>query len=122
MTTAQTGRVELRQSAGNALQFPIFIAVVVLAVAVREFFPWPPSAVVLAICAALLLLDVAFGRWALRNAGSLFVSSDEIVFSRHGDGGGGAPGCQVIRRTPTSSLSFRTARTGRWAANTPATS
>ena len=105
--------MELRQSAANALQFPIFIAVVVLAVAVRQFFPFPPNAVVLAVCAVALLLDVAFGRWALRNAASLFVSPDEITFSRHGfEGGDGGAASQAIRRTPTSSLSFRTARNG----------
>ena len=107
--TAATGRTELRQSTGNALQFPIFIAVVVLAVFVRQFFGAPPSPTVIVICAVAFALDLLFVRYCLRHMGTLVVTPTVITFT-HDRGSDRAD--QVIRRVDGSVLGFRVARNG----------
>jgi hypothetical protein len=85
----------------------------VAAVAVRQFFPSPPSAVVLGGCGAAAILDVFFAIWVLRNCGRLVVTADEITFTpRRYDGADGAGQRPVIRHVAGSTLSFRTARNG----------
>jgi len=108
------GRVELRQSNTNALALPILIAVVLVAIVVSQLFAPRPSAVVFAVCAGAAALDVFFGWYFLRQGGStLVVTADEITFTRpHGGGMKSPPTRLVIERTPTSSLSFRSAANG----------
>jgi hypothetical protein len=85
----------------------------VAAVAVRQFIPSPPSAVVLGVCGAAAVLDVFFAMWVLRNCGRLVVTADEITFTpRRYDGADGAGQRPVIRHVAGSTLSFRTARNG----------
>jgi hypothetical protein len=98
-------RVELRQSTANLLQFPLFIAIILIAVALRV--EGAQSTVVYIICAGGAVLDVVFARYLLRNRARLIVTPDEISFSR----GKGSAG-QIIRRVDGSSLSFRVAANG----------
>ncbi len=60
MTPISQGRVELRQSTANVLQGPILVAVVLLAVIIRQLFVHPPSTIILGVCAALMALDIVF--------------------------------------------------------------
>ena len=110
-TTGAPGRVELRQSNANAVSFPIFIAVLLLAIVLRQVFTPNPSATVYIVCAVAALLDVAFARYLMRNIATLVVTPDEISFSRGRPAPGEAPK-QAIKRAPDSSLAFRTARNG----------
>jgi hypothetical protein len=113
MTSEETRRVELRQSKSNALQFPIFIGVLVVAVVVRQFFGSAPNPIIIAICAAAVVLDLLFARYVLRSSGVLVVTPDAITFTRRQrDGGDGAGPGQVIQRAAGSMLSFRVARNG----------
>ena len=110
-TTGAHDRVELRQSNSNALQLPVFIAVILLAIVLRQVFSSDPSATVYVVCAVAALLDVAFARYLMRNTATLVVTPGEITFSRGRSEAGETPK-QVIKRAPDSSLGFRTARNG----------
>jgi hypothetical protein len=111
MTSVTRGQIELRQSAANMLGLPILIAVCVLAVAVRQLFGHPPSAIVLGACAGVAALDVVLAVYFLRNMGStLVVTADDITFTRH-PRKGPAPQ-QVIQRADGSTLSFRVGANG----------
>ena len=113
MTSGDSRRVDLRQSKSNALQLPIFIGVVVIAIVVRQFFGTAPSPIVMGICAAAVILDLVFASYLLRNTGSLVVTPDDVTFTRHQrDGGQGGGPLQVIQRVAGSTLSFRVARNG----------
>ena len=107
------GRVELRQSAANVLQLPILVAVLLLAVVIRQLFTHQPSTIVLGVCAGAAALDILLAMYFLRNIGSTLVgTADEITFAkRQGRGKGPAPQ-QVIQRTDGSTLSFRVAANG----------
>ena len=106
MTTEASGRVELRQSTTNALQLPLLIAVVVLALVISEVTRGP-SLTVLLICAVAAVLDAWLAAYLARNfKGRLVVTPDEITFTR------GRAARQEIRRVDGSSLTFRTARNG----------
>jgi hypothetical protein len=105
------GRIELRQSAANMLGLPILIAVCLLAVIIRQLFGSSPSAIVLGVCAAAAVLDIALAVYLLRNMGStLVVTPDDITFARHPRRGPAPP--QVIQRAAGSTLSFRVAANG----------
>jgi len=109
--TGEPGRVELRQSNANALSFPVFIAVLLLAIVLRQMFSSEPSAAVYIVCGVAALLDVAFARYLMRNTATLVVTPDEITFSRGRPEPGETPK-QAIKRAPDSALGFRTARNG----------
>jgi hypothetical protein len=112
VTTTQAGETRLEQSAANALQFPIFLGVVLVAVFVRQFIGAPPNPVVLAVCGVAVLLVVVFGLYAVRNAGAMIVTPDRITFTRHRAEVGTDRGRQVIERAAGSTLTFRVARNG----------
>jgi hypothetical protein len=97
------GRTELRETRGDVLALPILIFVVLLAVAVRQFFGAPPSAIVLGVCAGLAVLDAVLARFLLRGGrAKLLVTADEITFTPRQRGA--KP--QTLRRAPGSTLSF----------------
>ncbi|HVT22365.1 MAG TPA: hypothetical protein VHE57_13365 [Mycobacteriales bacterium] len=107
MTTLIDDRIVLRQKTSNILALPILIAVCLVAVVIRQFFP-SPSPIVLAVCGGFAVLDVLLSVYLLRNIGStLVVTPDEITFTKKRP----APPA-VIRRTPQSSLTFRAAANG----------
>jgi hypothetical protein len=96
------GRSEIEQSAADAASLPILIAVVLVAIVVRQLFPPGPEPAVLYVCAAAAVLDVVFWRWAVRRGRATFVvTAQDITFAR----AGGAT--QVLHRVPDSKLSFR---------------
>jgi hypothetical protein len=100
-------RIELRQSKANVLGLPILIAVCLVAVVIRQFFPAPDMRVLVA-CGGLAALDVLLSVYLLRNIGStLVITPDEITFTKKRP----APSA-VIRRTPQSTLTFRAAANG----------
>jgi hypothetical protein len=101
-------RIELRQSTSNLVQFPIFIGILVLAVAFRV--EGSQSTVVYIICAVAAVLDVVFAFYLLRNARAMLViTPDEITFTK---GDKVTAPQQVIHRVDGSSLSFRVAANG----------
>jgi hypothetical protein len=113
VTSISLGRVELRQSTANVLQLPILIAVVLLAVFIRQLFVHPPSTIILGVCAGLAVLDIILAAYLLRNFGSaLVVTADDITFTRGQRQSKGAPRQQVIQRAAGSVLSFRMAANG----------
>ena len=113
MTSVSREQVELRQSAANLLQFPVLIAIVVLAMAIRQLFVHPPSTIVLGVCAGLAVLDIVLAVYLLRNMGStLVVTADDITFTRRRRRGNGPAPQQVIQRAAGSTLSFRMAANG----------
>lgn len=113
MTSISRGRVELRQSTANVLQLPIFIAVVLLAIFIRQLFAHPPSTIILGVCAGLAALDIILAAYLLRNFGSaLVVTADDITFTRRHRQSRGTPRQQVIQRAAGSVLSFRMAANG----------
>lgn len=92
MTSLSREPVELRQSAANLLQFPVLIAVVVLAMAVRQLFAHPPSTMILGACAGLAALDIVLAMYLLHNmASTLAVTADDITFTRRRARGKGPP-------------------------------
>ena len=95
---------ELRQSTGNLLQFPIFIAIILVAVAVRV--EGSQATVVYIICVAGAVLDVLLVAYLLRTRARLVVTPDRIIFST------GGLARQTIERVDGSSLSFRVASNG----------
>jgi hypothetical protein len=70
VTSISRGRAELRQSAANLLQFPGLLAVVLLAIVIRQLFVHPPSTIILGVCAGLAALDIVLAVYLLRNMGS----------------------------------------------------
>lgn len=99
MTSVSREPVELRQSAANLLQFPVLIAVVVLAMAIRQLFAHLPSTIILGACAGLAALDIVLVVYLLRNmASTLAVTADDITFTRRRARGEGPPPQQVIQR------------------------
>jgi hypothetical protein len=108
MTPVAVGRTELRETRADVLAFPGLIAVVLLAIVVRQLFAHPPNAIIFGVCAGLAVLDVFFARYLLRTGRATFaVTPGDIIFTpRQGkDHEGAHP--QVIRRTASSTLSFR---------------
>jgi hypothetical protein len=113
VTSISRGRAELRQSAANLLQFPGLVAVVLLAIVIRQLFVHPPSTIILGVCAGLAALDIVLAVYLLRNMGStLVVTADDITFTRRHRRGKGPPSQQVIQRAAGSMLSFRMAANG----------
>jgi hypothetical protein len=113
VSPAPAPSVALQQSIGNMLQLPIFIVVILLAVAVSQSFAHRPSAAVFGVCAVAALLDIAVAAYLLRRSGTLLVSSDEITFTKRLGAGSKSPAPQqVIKRVEGSSLTFRVARNG----------
>ena len=113
MTSLSRGRVELRQPAANLLQLPILLAVVLLAIVIRQLFVHPPSTIIFGVCAGLAVLDIVLAVYLLRNMGStLVVTADDITFTRRHSRAKGSPPQQVIQRTADSMLSFRMAANG----------
>ena len=103
----------MRQSTINVLQYPILVAVVLLAIVIRQFFGSPPSAVVLGVCAGLAALDIVWAVVSLRNIGAaLIVTAQDITFTRRHRPGKSPATPQVIQRTAGSTLSFRVAANG----------
>lgn len=101
------GRYELRESRADVLALPILIAVVLLAVIVRDRFAHRPSATVLGICLGIALLDGVLAWYVLQTGkASLVVTPDEITYTpRQGRFAGIGPS-QVIQRTAEGRLSF----------------
>jgi hypothetical protein len=105
----------LRETRTDVLRSPAFgpvvlIAVVLIAVVVRQLFVHPPSAIVFGVCAAGALLDVALAWYLLRVGGAIFtVTPTDITFIARpiAHAQGKRPPPQVIRRTGGSTLSFR---------------
>jgi hypothetical protein len=88
----------------------VLIAIVLIAVVVRQLFVHPPSVIVFGVCAVLALLDVGFAWYLLRVGGAIFsVTPTEITFTARpiAHAHGKRPPPQVIRRTGGSTLSFR---------------
>jgi hypothetical protein len=113
VTSISRGQVELRQPAANVLQLPGLIAVVLLAIVIRQLFVHPPSTIVLGVCAGLAALDIVLAVYLMRNMGStLIVTADDITFTRRHRRGKGPPAQQVIQRAAGSMLSFRMAANG----------
>jgi hypothetical protein len=107
VTTPTDGRIELRQTTSNIVALPIFFAVVLVAIVVRQFFP-SPNPVVLAVCGGFGVLDALFAVYLVRNIGStLVVTLDEITFRKKRPS---EP--QVIQRSPGGTLSFQTVANG----------
>ena len=106
-------RTELRETSGGVLALPGLIAVALLAVVIRQLFAHPPNAVVFGVCAFLAVLDVIFGWFLFRSGIATFaVTPDAITFTpRQGRGTKRLPP-RVIRRTASSTLSFRLQRNG----------
>lgn len=104
---ASPASVELRQSAVNALQLPILIAVCLLAVVISEVAHGHPSATVLAVCGVATALTALLTWWLLRrDRAALLVTTDAITFTR------GRNVALTISRVPDSKLTFRMARNG----------
>jgi hypothetical protein len=96
------GRTEIAESAADAASLPILIAIVLLAIGVRQLFPPGPSSIVLVGCAVAAALDAVFWRWAVRRGRATFVvTADSITFAR------GGTARHVLVRGPGSTLSFR---------------
>jgi hypothetical protein len=113
VTSLSREPAELRQPAANLLQFPVLIAVVVLAMAIRQLFAHPPSTMILGACAGLAALDIVLAMYLLRNmASTLAVTADDITFTRRRARGKGPAPPQVIQRAAGSVLSFRMAANG----------
>ena len=113
MTSVSREPAVLRQSAANMLQLPVLIAVVLIAIVIRQLFVHPPSAIILGACAGLAVLDVVLAGYLLRAMGStLTVTADDITFTRRRGRGTGPPPQQVIHRAAGSTLSFRMAGNG----------
>jgi hypothetical protein len=88
----------------------VLIAVVLIAVVVRQLFVHPPSAIVFGVCAVVALLDVGFAWYLLRVGGAIFtVTPTEITFTARPipHAHGRRPPPQVIRRAGGSTLSFQ---------------
>jgi hypothetical protein len=102
----------LRQSVGNVLQFPVLIAIVLIAVAFRV--EGSQATVVYIVCAVVAVLDVVFVGYLLRNRATLVITTDEITFRRRpvGNKTAAAVSHDVIRRVDGSTLSFRVAASG----------
>ncbi|HET6815705.1 MAG TPA: hypothetical protein VFH66_00555 [Mycobacteriales bacterium] len=110
MTAVPGEPIVLHQSVGNALQLPILIGVVTLAVAVSEIARGP-SVLVLVVCAVAAVLDGVLVGYLMRNfRATLTVTGETITFTRH-QARGTAPE-QVIRRVAETRLTFRSARNG----------
>jgi hypothetical protein len=108
MAPVAGGRTELRETRADMLAFPGLIAIVLLAIVVRQFFAHPPNVIIFGVCAGAAVLDVVFARFLLRTGRATFaVTPGDIIFTpRQGkDHEGALP--QVIRRTASSTLSFR---------------
>jgi hypothetical protein len=113
VTSISRGRAELRQPAANLLQGPVLLAVVLLAVVIRELFVHPPSTIILGVCAGLAALDIVMAVYSLSKIPStLVVTADDITFTRRHRRGKGPPPQQVIQRAAGSMLSFRMAANG----------
>jgi hypothetical protein len=105
----------LREIRTGVLATPAFgpvvlIALVLIAVVVRQLFVHPPSDIVFGVCAVGALLDAALAWYLLRVGGAIFtVTPTDITFTARPIPGaqGRRPPPQVIRRTGGSTLSFR---------------
>jgi hypothetical protein len=107
------GRTELRETRADVLAFPGFIAVVLLAIVVRQLFAHPPSAIVFGVCAALAVLDIVFAWYLLRTGRATFaVTPDDITFTPRRGTGASGPQPQIIQRTAGSTLRFRLQESG----------
>jgi hypothetical protein len=111
VTSSQGQCVELQQSTLNALQLPIFIAVLLVAVVVRQFIGMPPSATVIGVCVAAGALDALFAWYLLDHTGTMVVTPARITFTRR-SGARDGDAHQVIERVEGSALTFRVARNG----------
>jgi len=108
VTSATRGQVELRQSVANMLSLPILIAVVLLAVVIRQLFAHPPSATVISVCAGVAVLDIGLSVYFFRSMGAtLVVTADSITYTPRR-----RAAQQVIQRANGSTLSFRMAGNG----------
>ena len=104
--TSPPGSVELRQSPTNALQLPILIAVVILALFISDVARGG-TLTILAICVVSTALDLWLAWWLLRrDRAVLVITPDEITWTR------GRDPRRVISRVPDSKLSFRMAANG----------
>lgn len=102
------GRTELRETRADVLAFPGLIAVVLIAVVIRQLFGRPPNALVFGVCAVLAVLDVALAWYLLRTGRATFaVTPDDITFTPRPGTRAKPATPQVIRRTADSALSFR---------------
>lgn len=109
--TVGAGRTEIEQSSADAIGLPILVAVVVVAVVVRQLFPPGPDRTVMSVCAVVALLDLVFALYILRKGRATFVvTSDDITFTGVQWGGRSAP--LTLRRAPGSTLTFRLQRNG----------
>jgi hypothetical protein len=109
--TVGAGRTEIEQSSADAIGLPILVAVVVVAIVVRQLFPPGPDLVVMVVCAVVAVLDVGFAYYILRKGRATFVvTADEITFT--GVRWGGHHAALALRRAPGSTLSFRLQRNG----------
>jgi hypothetical protein len=98
----------LRETRADVLAFPGFLAVVILAAIVRVLFTPSPGLVIIIVCAGLLILDAFLARYLLRTGQAAFaVTRDDITFTPRPGTGAKKPPPQVIRRTASSTLSFR---------------
>jgi hypothetical protein len=108
VTSATREQIELRQSVTNMLSLPILIAVVLLAVVIRQLFASSPSAIVIGVCAGVAVLDISLGAYFVRSMGAtLVVTVDSITYTPRR-----RAAQQVIQRADDSTLSFRMAGNG----------
>jgi hypothetical protein len=114
----KAGSTELRETRTDVFGYPAFfpvlvIAVLLIAVVVRQLFVHPPSAVVFIVCAVGAVLDVALAWYLLRVGGAIFVATpSDITFTPRPVALGKRPPPQVIRRASGSTLSFRVRQDG----------
>jgi hypothetical protein len=102
------GRSEIEQSAADVVAFPLFLAVVLLAVVLRQLFPPGPSTVVLVICAVAAVLDLIMARWFLRRSRATFVvTANDITFTPAQASGGKVSPPLVLEHAADSILRFR---------------
>ena len=105
-----TERAEIEQSPQDMLGLPVLVAIVLVAIVVRQLFPPGPDLIVMIVCGVVALLDVWLTFYLLRQGHvSFVVTSDDITFTRwlSPRKGGGKGKEFVIHRTPDSKLRFR---------------
>ena len=105
-----SGRAEIEQSPQDLLGLPVLVAIVLVAIVVRQLFPPGPDKIVMIVCGVVALLDVALTFYLLRQGHVTFVvTAEDIRFTRwlSPRKGGGKGKEYVIQRAPESKLRFR---------------
>jgi hypothetical protein len=113
MTLVTGERTVLQQSRAGVQAFPGCLALLLVAVVVRQLFVHPPSVAVFIGCGVLAVLDLAFARalWTGASA-TLVVTPGDITYTARQGCGVRPSGPQILKRTGDSTLSFRVQQAG----------